>query len=128
METLSGLRSCFEKKSLKGNLLMNEVKPVDPKTLKQWLDAREAVLIDVREVEEYNEACIPGSILVPVNNCGPEILPQNPDKKIVFHCKSGVRSNKACETCARAMTDKVIYNLEGGIEAWIAEGFEVKSV
>jgi len=105
---------------------MNEVQPIDPKTLKRWLDGGEAILIDVREVDEYNDACIPGSILVPANNCGPEILPQNPGKKIVFHCRSGMRGNRACEVCARAMGDKVIYNLEGGIEAWIAEGYEVK--
>ncbi len=102
---------------------MNEVQPVDPHTLKKWLDAGEAILIDVREVDEYSEACIPGSILVPVNNCGPEILPKNPDKKIVFHCKSGARG---CKACARTMIDQVIYNLEGGIDAWIAAGFEVK--
>ncbi len=107
---------------------MNKVRPVDPKTLKQWLDDGEAILIDVREVEEYNEASIPGSILVPVNNCGPEILPRNPDKKIVFHCRSGARGSSACEACARAMGDRDIYNLDGGIEAWIAEGFEVKCV
>ena len=105
---------------------MSDVRSVDAKTLKIWLDAGEAILIDVREIEEYNEAYIPGSILVPVNNCGPEILPQNPDKKIVFHCKAGVRGNKACEMCARAVTDKLVYNFEGGIEAWIEEGFKVK--
>lgn len=107
---------------------MSEPKLVDAKTLKLWLDAGEAILIDVREVDEYNEAYIPGSILVPVNSCSPEILPQNPDKKLVFHCKAGLRGDKACEVCARAITDKVVYNLDGGIDAWIAEGFEVKSV
>jgi rhodanese-related sulfurtransferase len=107
---------------------MNKVQPVDPKTLKQWLDAGEAVLIDVREVDEYSEACIPGSILVPANNCGPEILPQDPDKKIVFHCRSGARSGRVCETCARAITDQVVYNLEGGINAWISAGYEVNRV
>ncbi|MCK5374033.1 MAG: rhodanese-like domain-containing protein [Alphaproteobacteria bacterium] len=105
---------------------MNGVQPVDPKTLKRWLDAGEAILIDVREVDEYNKAYISGSILIPVKNCGPEILPQNPDKKIVFHCKSDEHIEKACEVCARAITGPVTYNLEGGIEAWTAEGFEVK--
>ncbi|MFP4098491.1 MAG: rhodanese-like domain-containing protein [Alphaproteobacteria bacterium] len=106
---------------------MDNVQLIDAKTLKQWLEADEAILIDVREIDEYNDAYIPGSILVPAKSCGPEILPQNPDKKIVFHCKAGTRGNKVCEICARAITDKVVYNLEGGIESWIAQGYEVKS-
>ena len=104
---------------------MNKVQSVDPKTLKQWLDADEAILIDVREVDEYNEAYIPSSILVPANNCGPEILPQDPGKKIVFNCKSDMCGGKVYEVCARSIADRVVYNLEGGIEAWVAEGFEV---
>lgn len=107
---------------------MNEVQFVDVNTLKKWLEAGEAILIDVREVDEYNDAYIPGSILVPVSACGPEILPHNPDKKIVFHCKSGKRGCTACEVCAKAINDRVIYNLEGGIEAWKEAGFEVKHI
>ena len=42
-----------------------EVKGLDPQTSKQWVDEGKAVLIDVREQSEYDQASIPGATLVP---------------------------------------------------------------
>ena len=39
--------------------------PVSPATLKAWLDAREAVLVDVREPAEFESEHIPGAALNP---------------------------------------------------------------
>ncbi|MCB1682665.1 MAG: rhodanese-like domain-containing protein [Rhodospirillales bacterium] len=107
---------------------MSKIEAVDCKTLKSWLDHGEAVLIDVREVEEYNAAHIKGSILIPVGTCSASSVPHHPDKKIVFHCKAGVRGGKACEVCAKDMPEKTVYNLTGGIDAWIAQGYPVEAV
>jgi len=106
---------------------MSHIEPVDCATLKSWLDNDEAILIDVREVDEYNAAHIKGSILIPVGTCSPSSVPHNPNKKIVFHCKAGIRGGKACEVCAGAQPEKVVYNLEGGLDRWIAEGYPVES-
>ncbi|MCB9963482.1 MAG: rhodanese-like domain-containing protein [Rhodospirillales bacterium] len=106
---------------------MTRFEIIDAPTLKSWLDRKEAILIDVRELPEYKEAHIPGSILIPVKNCFPDSLPQNPDKKIVFHCKSGMRSGSACDLCARQLEGRQFYNLDGGIAAWIKAGYEVVS-
>ena len=107
---------------------MSSVKSVDCATLKQWLDADEAIVIDVREVDEYNAAHIKGAILIPVGTCSPASVPRNPNKKIVFHCKAGIRGGKACDVCAQALPDKAVYNLEGGLDAWIAAGYPVDTV
>lgn len=106
---------------------MTNIKTIDAATLKDWMEKDEAVLIDVREVSEYQQAHIPGSILIPVSACHPGGLPQNPDKKIVFHCKSGMRAGSACQTCMHAIRNEEAYNLKGGIEAWIAAGYPVQS-
>jgi sulfur-carrier protein adenylyltransferase/sulfurtransferase len=82
------------------------------------------VLIDVRNVNEYEIAKIPGSILIPLPDIedgrGVEkirILSQN--KKIIAHCKTGVRSAKALGI----LKDKGILgtNVKGGITAWSKE-------
>lgn len=106
----------------------SHIETVDSKTLKQWLDNDEAIVIDVREVEEYNRAHIKGAILIPVGTCSASSIPHNPNKKIVFQCKAGVRGHKACEICVKAVPDGVVYNLEGGLDAWIAGGYPVESV
>lgn len=106
---------------------MSNIKPVDCATLKEWLDHDEAIVIDVREVDEYNAAHIKDAILIPVGTCSASSVPHNPDKKIVFHCKAGIRGGKACEICAISMPEKTVYNLEGGLDAWIAEGYPVQT-
>ena len=106
--------------------------PVDVATAKAWLEAGEAILIDVREVSEYRDAHIDGAILLPLSNFAPTNIPQNPDKKIIMQCKSGGRSNKAgsavleyCASSNSATPAPEVYNLVGGITAWAAAGFLV---
>jgi rhodanese-related sulfurtransferase len=105
---------------------MTTIREISPKTLKSWLDNGSAILIDVRDLEEYEDVRIPGSLLVPVEGCGPAMLPHNPDKKIVFHCHKGARGQKACAACIDAAPHREIYHLEGGIGAWIEEGLPVQ--
>ena len=107
---------------------MSKVESIDCQTLKEWIDNDEAIIIDVREIEEYNEAHIKGAILIPVGTCSASSVPHNPNKKIVFHCKAGIRGGKACEVCAQAMPERTVYNLEGGLDEWISQGYPVESV
>ena len=43
-----------------------EIKTVDIFTLKKWLDGNQAVIIDVREIEEYKEDHIKDAINIPL--------------------------------------------------------------
>ncbi|MDP7142029.1 MAG: rhodanese-like domain-containing protein [Alphaproteobacteria bacterium] len=98
-------------------------------TLQEWLEQEDVHLIDVREDEEYQEACITGAHLHPLSRFAPdqiiESLPK--DKKIVIHCKAGGRSAQACQILSAHAPDLEYYNLEGGILDWIATGHPVKS-
>ncbi len=106
---------------------MSKVEHIDAKTLHDWIEHGKAILVDVREIDEYKQAHIPGAILVPLQHCQPNAVPHNPDKKIVFHCKAGKRGGSACSLYAEAMPEKTVYNLDGGIDAWMEEGFEVET-
>lgn len=105
---------------------MSKIKEISSKTLHEWLSQGSAILIDVREVEEYQDSRIPGSILFPLDSCGATTLPHNPDKKVVFHCKSGRRGMAACKVCMEHQPQRIVYHLDGGIEDWIANGYEVE--
>lgn len=93
------------------------VKYIDPQTAKRWLDANEAILIDVREPAEHASQKIKGAQLHPLGSicCGK--LPQT-DKKILIHCQKGIRGRNACEKLLAENDELEIYNIEGGIEAW----------
>ncbi|MBL6665093.1 MAG: rhodanese-like domain-containing protein [Rickettsiales bacterium] len=99
---------------------MANIHNIDPATLKEWLDNKESVLIDVREVVEYQSCSIPNSTHLPLSQVSIDKthLPVHKNKKLVFHCKSGKRSMMACEKLIKEGIDCDIWNLEGGIDNW----------
>ena len=105
---------------------MNQIKTVDCTTLQQWLDHGEAIIIDVREDEEYRTAHIQDAILMPLSTFSPMAIPESNGKKIVLQCKVGGRSARACAMCQETDSRPDFYNLEGGIDAWVAAGYPVE--
>ncbi len=97
------------------------INSIDSKTLKQWLTNKEVFLIDVREKNEFDEQSIDGSYLIPLSTISlDKILEKNIDnKKIVIHCRLGVRSITACQKLIKENPDLELWNLEGGITSWI---------
>lgn len=106
---------------------MSKIKSIDPVTANEWLKNNEAILIDVREPEEYDEVHIPGAHLIPVNTIKAKHLPVDMgNKKIITHCKMGKRGSMACEILLNENPNFDIYNIEGGIIAWENAGFKVE--
>lgn len=94
--------------------------------LKQLMDqgAKDYVLIDVRNPNEYEIAKIPGANLIPL----PDIEEGNGVEKVkeltnghrlIAHCKMGGRSAKALRVLKEAGIEGT--NLKGGIRAWSQE-------
>lgn len=103
------------------------VQNINAKTLKKWLENNEAVVVDVRESAEHEVEKISGSNLLPLAKVCKDSLPQCKNKKLVLHCLSGKRSSSACQKLISEDPNLEIYNLEGGILGWKAEGCEVKT-
>jgi rhodanese-related sulfurtransferase len=104
-----------------------QIKRVSPQTLKEWMDHGEAVVIDVREPGEFAEVSIPGATLVPVGQVCGAALPDPKGKKVVVHCRSGKRSAMACDKLVGdCLHLDEIYDLDGGIMAWVAAGYPTK--
>lgn len=102
----------------------NSLRGVDAATLKRWLDEDKAVLIDVREVDEYVREHIPGARLVPLSAFDPADFPRDQDKIGVFHCASG---NRTCQAADRLLATGFadVYHLDGGIGAWKKAGLPI---
>ena len=82
-----------------------------------------ALLVDVREVNEYLDENIPGARNAPLSGMGRTRI--DGATTVVFHCKSGARTRMNAAALAQC-TDAEVYILDGGIEAWKAAGFPVK--
>jgi sulfur-carrier protein adenylyltransferase/sulfurtransferase len=82
--------------------------------------ARDFVLVDVREPNEYEINQIPGSVLIPkgefLNGNALSQLPS--DKQVVLHCKSGVRSAEALAVVKGAGYADAVH-VGGGVVAWV---------
>jgi rhodanese-related sulfurtransferase len=100
---------------------------IDTKTLKAWLDEKEAIIIDVRSAKEYEESSIPGARLMPMLELTKAKLPCGEGKKLVFYCRSGKRSAEVCSKLLGEDSSLELYNLEGGILAWSSELSESSS-
>jgi adenylyltransferase/sulfurtransferase len=90
--------------------------------LKAMLDQDDDIfLIDVREQNEYEIVSIPGAVLIPkdqfLNGAALERMPQ--DRRIVLHCKSGVRSAECLAVVKNAGFSDAVH-LGGGVLSWIS--------
>ena len=98
---------------------------VDAATVAQVKERDDVFVIDVREQWEYDEKHIPGVTLIPLGTV-PDRLSEIPtDKTVILTCRSGNRSGQAADFL-RQQGFTNVHNMEGGIIAWEAAGFEVE--
>ena len=91
---------------------------IDVVELKEKIDrGDDFVLIDVREPHEYRICNIPGAQLIPLGEFPKHVAELDAAADIVIHCRSGVRSAKACAVLRQAGFQHV-RNVVGGILAW----------
>jgi len=88
--------------------------------LKNLLEKGEALLIDVREVEEHKAEHIAGSTLIPLGEISVDKL-SSKSKAIVLYCRSGKRSLAAGEKLLAQDPNLEVFSLMGGIIGWRTE-------
>lgn len=94
---------------------------IDAPTAKRLIN-QGAILVDIREADEYAREHVPGARNVPLSRLGS--LPAGTAKAMVFHCRSGARTSANAPRLAAAANCQA-YILEGGIEAWKTAGLPV---
>lgn len=85
----------------------------------QLINQENAVVVDVREENEYLKGHIVNSIHIPLSyfNDRMKDLEKYRDKPVIVGCRSGQRSSSACAMLKKNGFEKV-YNLSGGVMAW----------
>lgn len=97
------------------------VKEITVQELKTMRDEnKDFQLIDVREQFEFDAANLNGE-LIPLGNIMLETEKIATDKPVVIHCRSGARSAAAIMQLEQTHGFTNLYNLKGGILAWIAQ-------
>ena len=111
--------STFQELLAQAKSLINETDPSESETLitEGW------VVLDVREVEEYDQGVIPESILIPqgkIEETIEEHIP-NHDQPIIAMCAGGVRSAFAAVTLNELGYTNVV-SMDGGFNLWKQQG------
>lgn len=81
----------------------------------------DAIIIDVRNLEEFNSGHIPGALILPLPQLAEEIAHLVPDldQPIILYCRSGNRSNQALDILT-SMGYTNVHDM-GGIYNWTGE-------
>lgn len=103
-----------------------QVPPLLPSQAAPLVRSGRALLVDVREREEWLEARIPGALHVPLGELAARLRELPRDRKLVLQCRSGNRSRAAAELLLQSGFSDVA-NLEGGIVGWARDGLPVEA-
>ena len=96
---------------------------MDPATLARELGQLQVV--DVRYPNEWEAGHIDGAVHIPGDYIFDRGGDLDPTRPVVTVCRSGSRSAEAAEDLAREGFD--VQNLEGGMDAWVAEGLPIRT-
>lgn len=101
---------------------------IPPQQAYDWLTSGEAILIDVREPDEFKAEHIAYALSLPLASVCDSFkqLQIPPTRKVIFQCLRGKRGEQACSIIHQnndASCD--IYNINGGIEEWKKAGLPV---
>jgi rhodanese-related sulfurtransferase len=84
-----------------------------------------ALLLDVRQPDEWEVGHAPAATFVPLGDVPARTDELPKDRRIVAICRSGARSGRATEFLNAQGFDVV--NLAGGMKAWAAAGLPVET-
>ena len=99
----------------------SNIREIDPAQAEQQLG--EATFLDVRELDEYEQGMVPGSVFIPRGHLESQVESKitNRDAPVVVYCAGGVRSAFAAETLQNLGYRDVV-SMAGGFGRWKNEG------
>jgi len=88
----------------------------------QLINQQDAVVVDVREDNEFRSEHILNSVHIPLGYFKERVkeLEKHKSKPVIIGCKTGQRSSHACALLKKEGFEQV-FNLSGGVTAWKAD-------
>src|ERR1700751_4056758 len=107
--------------------IKSRIDEVDPAVVREQV-GNGAVIVDVREPEEWGAGHIPGAVHVPKSYLESRIEGAVPDrdKHVVLYCASGNRSAWAARTLIEDLGYEHVASMTGGFTLWKDRGYEVE--
>jgi rhodanese-related sulfurtransferase len=96
------------------------VPEIQPEDVEKVLKSEDVDIIDVRELDEYENGHIPGIKLIPLSEFVERYQEIDPNKETILVCRSGARSGRACQFLMH-QGYKNVKSMVGGMLAWTGE-------
>ena len=81
-----------------------------------WVEANDAVIIDVREPKEWLHGTLPGSERIPLNGLPTAVDEMDPTRAVLLVCATGIRSTAGAEWLTSIGFENAA-SLDGGVKA-----------
>ena len=100
---------------------------VNPGEATLLINREDAIVVDVREADEFAAGHLPDARNIPGSKLAERIseIEKYKDKPVIVCCATGMRSNKACADLKKNGFSR-INNLAGGVDAWVGAGYPIK--
>ncbi|HXH58047.1 molybdopterin-synthase adenylyltransferase MoeB [Iamia sp.] len=101
----------------------SQIREVTTAEADEMRGSEDAVVLDVREADEYEQGAIPGAVFIPRGTLESGIEGRIPDKDtpLVVHCAGGVRSALAVKSLQELGYNNAV-SVQGGFNQWKDEG------
>jgi molybdopterin/thiamine biosynthesis adenylyltransferase/rhodanese-related sulfurtransferase len=108
--------------------IKTRIDEIDPAAVREQV-GNGAVIVDVREPEEWGAGHIPGAVHVPKSYLESRIEGAVPDRSgdVVLYCASGNRSAWAARTLIEDLGYEHVESMTGGFTLWKDRGYEVET-
>ena len=98
---------------------------LSPQEARTRLTTGGAVLVDIREPDEFARAHVSGAHSQPLSTWEQAGFSVDPGTDVIFTCRTGMRTAGACDRLA-ARIEGAAYVLDGGLEAWTKAGLPIE--
>ncbi|WP_028065531.1 molybdopterin-synthase adenylyltransferase MoeB [Solirubrobacter soli] len=110
--------------------IRSSVEEVDPSEVHKIVNnGNEAVILDVRETDEWDAGHIPGAKHIPrgyLESRVEGVVGNDRSQRVIIYCASGQRSALAANTLKQLLGYEDVASMNGGITLWKDRGYEVE--
>lgn len=100
---------------------MTTLTPLKPADVARRLETQSAVLIDIREPDEFAREHVAGAIHAPLSSFDQVPLKLPDGRDVIYTCRTGTRTGLNCARLASRVPGEA-FVLAGGLDGWKAQG------
>lgn len=103
---------------------MTTLTPLKPADVAERLKTRRAILIDIREADEFARERVSGAVHAPLSRIDASVLERHAGRDVIYTCRTGNRTGVNGVKLAGCVPGEA-FVLEGGLDAWKAQGLPI---